>query len=277
MTPTPLFTHTYIDDQLIMIRDLMGDIMYLIIGSKEAVLIDTGLGIGSLRSYVEALTTRPITVLLTHGHMDHAMGAPEFEHIYMNPEDDAQYKDHSEKNYRNRINRQFMGQNYDSLLPFLIPSQPLIYEPLLPGMAFDLGGLTLRIFNGAGHTKGSVVILIEEKRLLIIGDACTNNTLLLNERATDVRTYMNNMIALKKDTAGFYDALYFSHGRGKKPCEYIDSMITLCDEVLHGISDEVPYNWIGYDLLVARDRDERLRRYDGGLANLAYQRGKELT
>lgn len=276
METQTLFTHAYVDDDIIMIRDFVGDIMYLVIGSKEAVLIDTGLGIGSLKSYVEKLTSKPITVLLTHGHMDHATGAPEFEHVYMNPADEGQYNDQNDSVYRHDINRKFLGPVYDSLRSVLIPSQPLIYEPLLPGMTFPLGGITLRIFGAAGHTKGSVAILIEEKRMLIIGDACTNNTLLLNEHSTDVRTYLNNMIRLKQDTDGLYDNLYFSHGRGKKPCEYIDSMISLCGEVLNGHSDEIPYNWIGYDLLVAKDRDDHLRRHDGGLANLAYRRGMEL-
>lgn len=271
-----LFTHTYVDDDIIMIRDLMGDIMYLVIGSKEAALIDTGLGIGSLKTYVETLTDKPITVIVTHGHMDHAMGAPEFEHIYMNPLDQGQYEDHSEAIYRDKVNREFIGATYDTLKPFLIPSQPLTYNPLLPGMTFSLGGLTLRVFQIAGHTKGSMVVLIEEKRMMIIGDACTNNTLLLNEHSTNIRTYLDYLVQFKKETDGFYDNIYFSHGRGKKPCEYVDSMITLCQEVLNGISDEIPYGWIGYDLLVARDRDSHLQRYDGGLANMAYRRGMEL-
>ena len=67
------------------IRSLTGEIMYLIEGEEKAVLVDTCLGVGHLRKFVETLTEKPITVILTHGHVDHALGAPEFDEVYMNP------------------------------------------------------------------------------------------------------------------------------------------------------------------------------------------------
>lgn len=46
--------------------------LYLVIGRQRAILIDAGLGVGHLRAFVENLTSLPLTVLLTHGHIDHA-------------------------------------------------------------------------------------------------------------------------------------------------------------------------------------------------------------
>ena len=63
------------------IRSLTGEIMYLIEGEEKAVLVDTCLGVGHLRRFVETLTEKPITVILTHGHVDHALGAPEFDEV----------------------------------------------------------------------------------------------------------------------------------------------------------------------------------------------------
>lgn len=40
-------------------------------------LLDTGTG--SMKSCVQELTDKPFIVLLSHGHVDHAMGAPEFD------------------------------------------------------------------------------------------------------------------------------------------------------------------------------------------------------
>lgn len=65
------------------IYGLAGEQMYLVEGTQKAALVDTGSGAGSLRQYVETLTERPVIVLLTHGHVDHAMGAPEFDTVYI--------------------------------------------------------------------------------------------------------------------------------------------------------------------------------------------------
>ena len=67
------------------------ELMYLVEGRDQAALIDTGSGLGFLKAYVEKLTDKPILVLLTHGHVDHAMGAGEFETVYMNRADDYIY------------------------------------------------------------------------------------------------------------------------------------------------------------------------------------------
>jgi len=46
-------------------------ISYLIIGHKQAVLFDTGMGMGNIRSVVSSLTSRPVVVLNSHTHNDH--------------------------------------------------------------------------------------------------------------------------------------------------------------------------------------------------------------
>ena len=50
------FRSAKIDKNVIRIRNGAGDLMYLIEGKNKAALIDTGLGIGDLKGYVEKLT-----------------------------------------------------------------------------------------------------------------------------------------------------------------------------------------------------------------------------
>ena len=50
------------------------DIMYLIIGTERALLVDTGIGIGNIRSVVETMTHLPYDVVNTHHHYDHVGG-----------------------------------------------------------------------------------------------------------------------------------------------------------------------------------------------------------
>ena len=55
-----------------------GVCVYLVQGTNGAVLLDTGFGIGDLRSFVESLITTPYHVWLSHGHLDHAGGSAQF-------------------------------------------------------------------------------------------------------------------------------------------------------------------------------------------------------
>ena len=54
---------------------------YLIEGSDQAALIDTGLNIAPIRPVAEALTDRPLKVINTHYHFDHIGGNHEFDEI----------------------------------------------------------------------------------------------------------------------------------------------------------------------------------------------------
>ncbi len=54
---------------------------YLICGTQKAVLIDTGLGIGNIKSVVDSLTPLSIMVATTHVHWDHIGGHKYFENI----------------------------------------------------------------------------------------------------------------------------------------------------------------------------------------------------
>src|SRR5687767_9255600 len=46
----------------------------LIVGDRRALLIDSGMGVGNIRSVVESLTDRPIVLVNSHSHWDHVGG-----------------------------------------------------------------------------------------------------------------------------------------------------------------------------------------------------------
>src|SRR5688572_26325138 len=56
-------------------------ISYLILGSRRALLFDTGLGIGKISRIVSKLTSLPVTVLNSHTHFDHVGGNTEFDRL----------------------------------------------------------------------------------------------------------------------------------------------------------------------------------------------------
>ena len=76
------YTTETVNDHITAIWSACGEVMYLICGEKRALLMDTNLGVGHLKELVDSLTDKPYDVVLTHGHIDHAPGASEFEHVY---------------------------------------------------------------------------------------------------------------------------------------------------------------------------------------------------
>ena len=59
-------------------------VMYVINGSKKALLIDTGLGLSDLKETVRTLCgDKEILVVNTHGHSDHDSGNNQFRQVYM--------------------------------------------------------------------------------------------------------------------------------------------------------------------------------------------------
>src|ERR1700682_2781269 len=57
-------------------------ISYLIVGNRQALLFDTGMGIGDIRKITSKLTSRPVVVLNSHTHNDHVGGNWQFPYIF---------------------------------------------------------------------------------------------------------------------------------------------------------------------------------------------------
>ena len=162
------FEHERISPTTIRIKAPGGELMYLVEGNNRAALLDTGCGFGYLREYVERLTDKPIIVLLTHGHVDHAMGAEEFDDVYMNHADDYIYVQHGELEFR-KAGLTMCSQNVeeDEIIPLKELSS---IHQMSGGDTFDLGGLHIDIYDLPGHTKGSVCLLDEEHMVMFTGD-----------------------------------------------------------------------------------------------------------
>lgn len=59
----------------------------LIIGKKKAVLFDTMNGVGDLKGLVEEITSLPLQVINSHGHVDHIDGNYQFGEVFINHKD----------------------------------------------------------------------------------------------------------------------------------------------------------------------------------------------
>ena len=264
-----------INETMTAIRSMTGEIMYLVEGQDKAVLIDTCLGVGHLRQFVENLTEKPITVLLTHGHVDHALGAPEFDEVYMNSADIEVYEKMSPLEERIGYIQANLGGNLPAFTEddYVKPS-PADFKELTDGQSFDLGGVHIEAYALPGHTHGTMVMLIPEERALILGDACNNSTFLFDENSLSVNEYRENLIQVKEKLEGRYDTTYLCHHVMTASKDMIAHVIEVCNDILDGKADDIPFEFMGHHAFVAKKANERFDRVVGGEGNIIYDKEK---
>ena len=264
-----------INEHMTAIRSMTGEIMYLVEGEEKAVLIDTCLGVGHLREFVENLTEKQITVLLTHGHVDHALGAPEFDEVYMNLADNKVYESMSPLEERiGYIKANLGGKLPDFTEDDYVQPAPADFKELKDGQIFDLGGVHIEVYALPGHTHGTMVMLIPEENALILGDACNNATFLFDGNSLPVHEYKENLIRVKEKLEGRYDMTYLCHHVMTASKDMLAHVIEVCDEILEGKADDIPFEFMGHHAFVAKRANERFERVDGGEGNIVYDKEK---
>ncbi len=270
------YTTETITSHIDAIRSATGEIMYLIKGEKQAYLIDTCLGVGNLKEVVETLTDLPVSVILTHGHVDHAMGAPLFETVYMNHKDDAVQKAHRELPHRQGYIEANLGARPGSWADadYISPEDTTRYCELSDGMTFDLGGITIEAYTLAGHTPGCMVLLIPEERILITGDAANNSLFLFDEFSLSVEEYRLNLLSLIPKVKGRYDRCFLMHHDIEASGLLLENMVSVCDDILRGNVDDVPFDFMGGRYYIAKAVLPGFKRTDGGEGNIIYNMEK---
>lgn len=267
------YTSDRVTAHIIAIKSLSGEILYLIEGKDKAVLIDTCVGVGRLREFVEGLTDKPITVLLSHGHIDHAMGAPEFEKVYMNHKDIPLYMSQCALEERKGYVAAGIGPTAADEISDgdYVPARPeQEFEELEDGMVFDLGDIHIDAYAFPGHTKGCMIFLVREERILILGDACNNATFLFDDICSTVEDYQKQLKKVSALVDGKYDRVFLMHHLMDAPVSIMEEMSDVCDTILAGKADNEAFSFMGKKAFVAKAANEKFERKDGKFANLIY-------
>ena len=167
----------------------MNTFCYLVEGETRALVIDTMYGYGDLAAFCRALTDKPLTLVCTHYHGDHAGGCFDFDECYLHALDIPFMLDtvrRAQKDptaYRearfNQMKNASLPEYADMILPTDVSMvKPMYFWPIWDGDSFDLGGKVIEVVHVGGHTPGEIVLVDRADRICFTGDACNDNTLL---------------------------------------------------------------------------------------------------
>ncbi len=167
-------------------------ISYLILGGKEALLFDTGMGMSDLKKVVAALTHLPIIVLNSHTHNDHVGSNWQFERIYaMNTDFTRQ----NARGSRDDAQAEIGADEICGSLPKGFDSKNYVTRPwkitsyTRGGDRMDLGGRQLEVLATPGHTPDAISLLDRANGLLFTGDTYYPAPIWLYRPETDLDAY----------------------------------------------------------------------------------------
>ena len=175
-------------------------ISYLILGTRRALLFDTGLGVASIRDVVAHLTELPLTVLNSHTHFDHTGGNAEFSDILNR---DIPFSRANRKGQSNAYSRDALApERICGALPGGVRPEAYAIRPwhvsntIHDGERIDLGDRELEILFTPGHTPDSLCLLDRNNGLLFTGDTFYPGPIYLFTPETDFAAYARSVARL---------------------------------------------------------------------------------
>ena len=157
--------------------------IYLVLGPEKAMLIDTGFGIGDLKSLVEKLAEgRELIVVNTHSHRDHAYGNFQFDEVFCHEYaveelEAAMRPDAWDMLFDENGNNIWMEFDREDIIPF----RKYKITGCKNHDKFSLGGdYEMEVIYLGGHDVGQIGILDKKNRILFSGDAFLSMYMILN-------------------------------------------------------------------------------------------------
>lgn len=235
-------------------------ISYLILGSKRALLFDTGMGIGKISDVTARLTRLPITVLNSHTHFDHTGGNAEFSDIV---DQDTPFTRTNEKGQSNIYSRDALAPericghlppgvqpNSYSIRPFHVAHR------VKDGERIHLGNRELEVIFTPGHTPDSLSLLDRKHGLLFTGDTFYPGPIYLFTPETDFDAYTKSVARLAR-LAPKLELLLPAHNVPVAAPEFLDRLEKAVEQVRSGTAKPVvtegrrEYSFQGFSLLLA--------------------------
>lgn len=169
---------------------------YLILGEKRALMFDTGMGIGDLKSLTAQLTHLPIIVLNSHTHDDHVGNNWQFDTVWGM---DTDFTRQNARGSREDALAEVAPGEVCGSLPAGFDRDAYATKPwriakyVHDGERIDLGGRTIEVIATPGHTPDAIALFDRANGLLFTGDTYYPGTIWIYRPETDLVAYGNSV------------------------------------------------------------------------------------
>lgn len=171
---------------------------FILIGSKRALLIDSGMNVKNIKDVVLSVTNKPFTLINTHADPDYIGANNEFSSFMMHPFESSNY------------------YNDSTRVGTIIP----VYDKSV----IDLGDRELEVILILGHTPGSIALLDKKNRVLYSGDSIQDDKIFLFGQMREINAYISSLERLNNIKSSF-DTIYPSHGTPVLNPSFIDRLL----------------------------------------------------
>jgi glyoxylase-like metal-dependent hydrolase (beta-lactamase superfamily II) len=233
-------------------------ISYLILGEKQALLFDTGMGISNMKKLVEGLTHLPVTVLNSHTHNDHVGDNWRFSRV---DGMDTAFTRQNAKGSTADAQAEITPDAICGDLPVGFDAKSYATRPfhithwLHNGDKIDLGGRVLQVIATPGHTPDSISLWDSANGLLFTGDMYYQGPIYLYRPETDLDAYV---ASIKKMNALGAKLLLPAHNIPVGDPAVLPRVLAAMDEVRSGKvkpvknGDKVEYKFEGFSFLMSK-------------------------
>ena len=170
---------------------------FLLLGDREALLIDSGMEVHNAKELAEEITDLPIRLFNTHTDRDHIGSNSEFDEVMLNLSELVNYN-----------------------IPH--PSQKIV--PVYDGDIIDIGGRKLLAITLPGHTPGSTGLLDKDSGMFFCGDSIQDGRIFMFGAMRDLSAYIHSLRRLERYKDEIKE-IYSNHGSIPLDYSIVDKLI----------------------------------------------------
>jgi len=174
--------------------------LWLIKGRDADLLIDTGLGVSSLKLYLADLLDKPLKVVASHVHFDHSGGCHEFDEVYIHHNEHRALCSGDQRLILSAPEFGFIPDSDFESFPYQGFSASEYEVRACPqaraighGDVVDLGDRAFEVMHLPGHSSGSIGLYDPARGQFFSGDVVYDGELLDDLEDSVVVEYLESM------------------------------------------------------------------------------------